>query len=170
MTDFTTIIQKFDEQGEKTGWTYVDIPAAIADKIKPGVRTSYRVKGWLDALAVDGLALTPMGNGDFILTLKADLRRKLGKQKGAPLRVRLEEDNDFKFEVPDDLSDLMNDDPDAHAYFDSLSNSHRNYFLKWYWDAKTEPTRLKRLEQIYDALQKRWDYGLMIRKGKPRAE
>lgn len=170
MTDFTTIIQKFAERGEMTGWTYVDIPAVIADEIKPGTRTTYRVKGWLDNLPVSGLALTPVGNGDFILTLKADLRKKLNKQKGAPLRIRLEEDKEFRFEIPDDLIELLNDDTDANIYFQSLANSHRNYFLKWYWDAKTEPTRLKRLEQIYDALQKHWDYGLMIRKGKPREQ
>ncbi|MBE7179380.1 MAG: YdeI/OmpD-associated family protein, partial [Mucilaginibacter polytrichastri] len=59
---------------------------------------------------------------------------------------------------------------DAETYIYSLAPSHRRYFFKYYWDAKTEPTRLKRIEQIYDALQKKWDYGLMLRRGKPREE
>jgi hypothetical protein len=38
MVRFETALRKFDKQGEKTGWTYIEIPADIAAKIKPGKR------------------------------------------------------------------------------------------------------------------------------------
>jgi Domain of unknown function (DUF1905) len=44
---FTTAISQFAQQGEKTGWTYIVVPAAIAGKLNPGVKKSYRVKGRL---------------------------------------------------------------------------------------------------------------------------
>lgn len=45
---FTTTIHKFDKQGEKTGWTYFEIPADLAQKLKPGNKKSFRVKaGWI---------------------------------------------------------------------------------------------------------------------------
>jgi hypothetical protein len=38
MVDFTTIILQFAEQGEKTGWTYIEIPADVAQEMKPGIK------------------------------------------------------------------------------------------------------------------------------------
>ena len=77
MITFNTIILQFNEQGEKTGWTYIEIPADLAQQLKPGYKKSFRVKGMLDGLAVSGMALMPMGDGNFIMALKADIRRPL---------------------------------------------------------------------------------------------
>jgi hypothetical protein len=33
MIQFNCLIEKFGEQGEKTGWTYIVIPAAIAQQL-----------------------------------------------------------------------------------------------------------------------------------------
>ncbi|HEY0262586.1 MAG TPA: DUF1905 domain-containing protein, partial [Chitinophagales bacterium] len=74
MISFKTTLKKFAEQGEKTGWTFIDVPAEIAQQIKPDTKKSYRVKGKLDAVEVSGLALVPMGGGDFIIALNATLR------------------------------------------------------------------------------------------------
>ncbi|HMG08210.1 MAG TPA: DUF1905 domain-containing protein, partial [Mucilaginibacter sp.] len=69
MVDFNTIILQFGEQGEKTGWTYIEIPADVAQEMKPGNKRSFRIKGKLDELPVAGMALMPMGEGNFILSL-----------------------------------------------------------------------------------------------------
>ncbi|MGZ3821499.1 MAG: DUF1905 domain-containing protein, partial [Mucilaginibacter sp.] len=103
MIEFTTIILQFAEQGEKTGWTYIEIPADIAQQMKPGNKKSFRVRGMLDAFPVRGMALMPMGDGNFIMALKAEVRKGIHKRAGAMLQVRLEEDIDFKVEMPDDL-------------------------------------------------------------------
>jgi hypothetical protein len=36
MVQFTTVIQQFAEQGEKTGWSYITVPHDIAEQLKPG--------------------------------------------------------------------------------------------------------------------------------------
>lgn len=59
MVQFTAVIQQFAEQGEKTGWSYVTIPADIAQKLKPGNKKSFRVKGKLDAHPIAQQALLP---------------------------------------------------------------------------------------------------------------
>ena len=82
MVSFSTTILKFDKQGEKTGWTYIEIAAVIAEKLNPGVKKGYQVKGKLDNYPFRGFNLLPMGEGKFILALKADVRKKLGKKKG----------------------------------------------------------------------------------------
>ncbi|MBE7177993.1 MAG: DUF1905 domain-containing protein [Mucilaginibacter polytrichastri] len=170
MTDFTTVLLQFEEQAEKTGWTYIEIPQDMAEMIKPGVKTGYRVRGKIDQMVIAGVSMLPMGAGTFIIPVKATMRRLLGKRKGAPVHVQIEEDKDFRYEMPEELDELLENDNESRTYFFSLTPSHRNYFLKWFYDAKTAPTKLDRLTRIYDALQKKWDYGLMIRRGKPRPE
>ncbi|TAL59968.1 MAG: DUF1905 domain-containing protein, partial [Bacteroidetes bacterium] len=48
MVKFTTVILRFDKKGEKTGWTYIAIPANVARKVKNGNKRSFRVKGKLN--------------------------------------------------------------------------------------------------------------------------
>ncbi len=163
MVEFDTIILQFDEQGEKTGWSYIEIPADIAQQMKPGNKQSFRVKGMLDGLAVSGLALMPMGEGNFILALKAEIRKALRKNAGAMLRVKLEPHDDFKIEMPGDLKECMDMDPETWDFFNSLPGSHRNYFIKWVKDAKTSETRAKRIVNMVNAMLRKWPYNVMLR-------
>ncbi len=163
MIKFESVIKQFGELGEKTGWTYIEIPAELAQKLKPGNKRSFRVKGSLDNYKIAGVALMPMGGGDFIMALNGEMRKGIKKRKGAMLSIKLMEDKDFKIEMPGDLSACLDDEPGATEYFNSLSMSHRNYFIKWIESAKTEPTRIKRIATTIDALVKKWDYGQMLR-------
>ncbi len=145
MIEFNTIILQFAEQGEKTGWTYIEIPADIAQQMKPGNRKSFRVKGMLDGFAVAGMALMPVGEGNFVMALKAEVRKGIRKSAGALLQVKLEEDKDFKIEMPDDLQECFDFEPEAFDFFNTLAKSHREYFIKWIDSAKTTETRNKRI-------------------------
>jgi len=73
---FTTAIHKFEKQGEKTGWTYIEIPADIAQNLKPGNKKSFRVKGKLDNYKIAVVALLPMGGGSFIMLLMAPCEKE----------------------------------------------------------------------------------------------
>jgi hypothetical protein len=166
MVTFTAIIFKFGEMGEKTGWTYIDIPADVAQQLKSGNRKSFRVRGTLDNYAIAGIAVMPMGNGNFILTLNAAMRKGVHKREGAMLQVSLEEDIDFKLVVPDDLYECLSDEPEAISFFNSLLESHRRYFVNWLNSAKTIETRAKRIAMICHAMGNRMTYPEMIRAAK----
>jgi Domain of unknown function (DUF1905)/Bacteriocin-protection, YdeI or OmpD-Associated len=159
---FTTTILKFGQQGEKTGWTYIEIPAKIASRLSAGNKKSFRVKGWLDTHPISGVALLPMGEGNFIMPLKADLRKLIRKQKGATLDVRLEVDKK-PISLSKELMDCLRDEPEANTFFNSLPPSHRQYYSKWIEAAKTEETKTKRLALTLNGLSKRQHYGQMIR-------
>ncbi len=163
MVVFDTIILQFNEQGEKTGWSYIEIPADLAQQLKPGNKKSFRVRGMLDGLGVSGMALLPMGEGNFIMALKADIRKAIHKNSGATLRVQLEEDTDFKIEMPDDLKECFEFEPEAFDFYNTLAKSHREYFIKWINDAKTSETRAKRIVNTVNAMLRKWNYGQMIR-------
>lgn len=164
MIQFTTTILQFAAQGEKTGWTYIKIPAAQAQRLKPGNKKSFRVKGKLDDHPIKKVALLPMGEGDFIMALNATMRKGIRKHKGANVKVQLEVDN-ARIEPPADLLDCLADEPEAIAYFRQLPKSHQNYFGNWVRSAKTDATRAKRIVRVVTAMVKKQNYGEMIRSG-----
>lgn len=162
---FQTIIERFGQQGEKTGWTYIKVPASIAQQLKPGIKKSFRVKGRLDKFPISGVALMPMGGGDFIMALNAGMRKGIGKRHGDKLQVHLEADEKIP-ELSKDLLDCLADEPQAAEYFNSLPYSHRLYFSKWIESSKTATTKSKRIALSVNALQRGWGYGEMIRAAK----
>jgi Domain of unknown function (DUF1905)/Bacteriocin-protection, YdeI or OmpD-Associated len=162
MVRFKTTILQFQEMGEKTGWSYIKIPAKLAQQLKPDNKRSFRVKGRLDTHPVSGMALIPMGGGDFILALKADIRKTIRKQKGDTLEVELEVDTKL-ITPPKDLLECLADEPRALDYFKSLPMSHRNYFGNWIKSAKTDSTRTRRIARVVDAMLKHQSYAEMIR-------
>ena len=167
MPTFTAILQKFDAKGEKTGWTYIDIPLDITETIKPGQKTSFRVKGKLDNYPISLVALIPMGRsgdveGGFIMPVNATMRRGVRKEAGTTVRVDLELD-DSPMPISADLLACLDDDPAAQAHFQTLSRGHQTYFSNWIDDAKTTETKTKRLTQAVMGLAMGMDFGQMIR-------
>lgn len=165
MVKFIATINKFEKQGEKTGWTYIEIPADIAQQLKHGNKKSFRVKGKLDHFKIEAVALLPMGGGSFIMPLNAAMRKHIGKRHGAMLTVQLLED-EKGFVFNQDFLDCLNDEPAAVSFFNTLTGSHQRYFSKWIDDAKTVSTRTKRIAMAITALAKKWGYPEMIRNGK----
>ncbi len=162
MIQFTTLIKKFGDQGEKTGWTYVEVSATIAEKLKPNNKKSFRIRGSLDNYKFEGMALIPMGEGNFILALKAEIRKKIRKQKGDSLQLTIEADNN-PVKLNAELMECLADEPEGLSFFNTLTPGHRKYFSNWIDSAKTEITRTKRIAQTINALLNQWDYGQMIR-------
>ena len=162
MVRFTAAIKKFDSHGEKTGWTYIEIPAAVAKKMNPDNKKGFRVKGKLDTYEFSMIALLPMGGGDFIMALNAAMRKGIKKQKGATVQVAMEVDTN-EIKPPEELIECLQDEPEALEYFNSLTKGHQNYFTNWIKSAKTDPTKAKRIAATLNALDKKWDFGQMIR-------
>jgi len=156
-------IERFEANGEKTGWTYIFIPHEVAEQIRPGERRSIRVKGKIDDVEISGIGLMPMGHGDFIMALNKPLRRLLRKEAGAKAVLQLAFDADFKIDMPDDLEMCLADEEVLLKNFLAMPKSHQNYFINWLNTAKTETTRTKRLVMIVNAMANKLDFGAMIR-------
>jgi hypothetical protein len=163
MVKFSTIILQFKEQGEKTGWTYIEVPAEISEKLKPGNRRTFRVRGKIDKYAIRGIALLPMKRGGFIMALNAEIRKGVGKVKGAKITLQLEADDEFSYSLPPDLMECLQDEPKAMSYFQKLTKGHQAYFIKWVISAKTEETKAKRMAQMINGLAKGQDFGTLLR-------
>lgn len=162
MIPFTTTILKFDQQGEKTGWTYIEIPSDLAQQLKPGNKKSFRVKGRLDDFIIRQVALLPMGEGEFIMPLNAAMRKGIKKPKGAQVHVQLQVDTE-EIKPSAELMECLADEPEALAHFTKLPKGHQNYFSKWIESAKTEPTRAKRIAHTIRFLSRGQTFSEMIR-------
>lgn len=164
MITFTAILQKFDEHGDKTGWTYIEVPADIAGQLNPTDKKAFRVKGKIDSYIIEGAGLIPMGGGSYILAVNAPIRKAIKKNKGAMVKVQLALDKPYK--PSQELLDCLADEPAALQFFSSLPGAHQNYFSKWVESAKTEATRAKRIAMTVSATSKKWGFSEMIRAAK----
>ena len=165
MIHFSAIIQKFNKQGDKTGWTYIVVPVAIAHQLQPNNKKAFRVKGLLDQHAISGASLLPMGEGDFLLPLNAVMRKGIKKPQGETVEASFEVDLNEP-QPPAELMECLADEPLALQQYQSLTKSHRNYFINYISSAKTPETKARRIAQTINALERKMDYGQMIRAAK----
>lgn len=170
MITFQAEIQRAENLGAAmAGWAYVEVPHAIANQIKPDYKQVYRVRGEIDGRAFTGLALMPKGEGDYYLAINRAMRGELRKDVGDALTLCLEEDRDFEIIMPEDLEIcLLEEEDDLMGKFMALAKSHRNYFIKYIKEAKTEPTRTRRIAMTVEAMVLGIDFGAMIRLDKSR--
>ncbi|UHG92747.1 YdeI/OmpD-associated family protein [Spirosoma oryzicola] len=172
MFSFTAVLHKFDKKGEKTGWTYIEIPVEVTNGLKPDQKTSFRVTGTLDEFPIRQVALIPMGwsdgfEGTFIMAINATMRRGIRKEVGATVRVVIKTD-DSPVALSADFLACLQDDTEAHQFFETLPKGHQNYFSKWIDDAKTAETKANRIAKALRGLSMRMGYSEMIRYFKNR--
>jgi hypothetical protein len=162
MVSFKTTLRKFEEKGEKTGWTYIEIPVDVANQIKPNTRKSFRVKGRIDDFVLKMVSLLPMGDGGFIIPINNEMRKVIHKKEGKIVEVSLEEDTD-EFVISPDLMACLEDEPKALAEFNKLPKSHQKYYSNWIESAKTIETKTKRILMTVNGFNMGMDYGEMMR-------
>ncbi|MCW3075426.1 MAG: hypothetical protein JWO32_35 [Bacteroidetes bacterium] len=167
MPSFTTIIQKFANKGEKTGWRYVDIPPDIITCLKLKNKKEFRIKGAIDDVKFDRMACYPIGDGNFIIALNAELRKKLKKDEGAMVSIKFSMDKAEALQSAELLTCLA-EDAVAGKHFDSLLVSHKNYFHRYVYTAKGDATKAARIVNIINAMYKKQNFGEMIRELKQK--
>ena len=162
MLQFNAKILRFKKQGEKTGWTYILVQVSLAAQLIPGNKKGFRVKGFLDDYAFSGISLLPMGDGNFILTLNAAVRKGIRKSRGAEVLVKMEIDS-RPITPPKELLECLADEPLAMDRFKTLTKSHQNYFTNWINQAKTEPTKAKRIAASINSLARGLGFGEAVK-------
>lgn len=161
---FTAVLYKYEKQGEKTGWTYVEIPGNITQKLKPGNWKEFKVKGKLDNFTLKRVSLLPVGSR-FILPVNASIRKAIGKRHGAMVKLKLSVDNS-EFIFNKDFLECLADEPAAQKNYTAMPGSHQRYFSKWIDSAKTPATKAKRMALAVTALSRGFDFARMLREAK----
>ena len=169
MIEFTATILKFGEQGEKTGWSYIPVPADLAQELLPDNKKAFRVKGKLDAFSFEQASLIPMGGGDFILAFNAAMRKGTGKRAGAMIQVRMVLDKQ-ELNIPEDFKDCLEEDEPAKAFYNALPKSHQRYWINWINSVKSPQARDSRLVRAITALAQGHGFAEMLRAEKKAKE
>src|SRR5665647_646920 len=77
-------LQKMSGKG---GWTYATIPEISKDK--HAYFGWVKVKGTIDDYEINNYHLMPMGNGTLFIPVKAEIRKKIGKNEGDWVHIKL---------------------------------------------------------------------------------
>lgn len=142
------------KQGDKTA-TGIQIPDEVIEALgagrKPPVRLTVNGYSYRSTIATV--------DGNFMVGFNADHRAASGLAGGDEVEVEIEVDTTPRLvEVPADLAAALDAEPRARGTFDRLSNSNKGYHVSLVTGAKTDETRLRRIEKSITTL----------REGKPR--
>lgn len=168
MIKFTATIEIDSRDPDKKGWSFIIISKTLSERLNPGVRTVFRVKGKLDSFPIRQTSLLPVNGGKFMLPINGKMRKGTGKAAGDKLTVELEVDK-APPKISADFVACLQDDPKANEYFKRLPPSHQRYYSKWIDEAKTPETKAKRITMSLNALARRMHFGMMIRESKGRS-
>lgn len=139
LVDREYLLEKFPGKG---GWTYALIPEILQDKHSHFGWVI--VNGSIDGYEIKKFHLMPSGNGQLLLSVKAEIRKKIKKQAGDYVHVILYPDNE-PLEIPEELLLCLQEDQDAQQFFYSLNENEQHNYVKWIYSAKTDETRVERI-------------------------
>lgn len=143
------LLEKYPGKG---GWTYAVIPEIPQNKKNPFGWV--RVKGWIDSFELKQYKLMPMGNGRLFLPVRAEIRKKIGKQAGDYVKVVLYAD-ESRLEIPQEILECFeNEPPKLFENFSGLTEGEQKAYLDWIYSAKTPDTIAERIAKMMEKLQK----------------
>ncbi len=141
----TFLLEKFDGKG---GWTFIRIPHLDKPKTPFGY---LRIVGFIDNYEVKRLSLMPMGNGLYMLPVKAEIRKLIRKKAGDQASIELYVDRS-EFETPEEFLLCLQDEPAAFQFYTKLSQSEKKFYVNWIYDAKKEETKVNRMAKAINRL------------------
>ncbi|WP_294605754.1 YdeI/OmpD-associated family protein [uncultured Bacteroides sp.] len=139
----------------KCGWTYTIIP-----EIQPDPNAPFgwvKVRGSIDGYEIRNYHLMPSGEGDLLLAVKSEIRKKIKKQAGDCVHITLYPDNE-PIEIPEEFLLCLQDDSEALQFFNSLNKNEQEKYVKWIYSAKTEQTKVNRIAETLVGLSKSKKY------------
>ena len=146
LVDKKYLMQRMSGKG---GWSYIEIK-----EISPDHKAHFgmvRVKGYIDSYEIKQYNLMPMGNGNLFLPIKAEIRKKIKKEAGDLVHVKLYLDAS-PLVIPQELIDCLNEYPKAMEFYESLTQSEKRLYLNWVYSAKQEDTKANRIVKMIDKL------------------
>jgi hypothetical protein len=140
------LLQKFPGKG---GWTFAAIPEIIQDK--HAWFGWVKVRGTIDNYEIENYHLMPMGNGTLMLPVKAEIRKKIGKNEGDCVHVVLYS-QDLPTVASDDFMTCLQDEPVAFKNFQQLPEKEQKKLSDWIYSVKNDDLKVERIAQTINKL------------------
>jgi len=148
LTDKDYLLQKYPGKG---GWTFAAIPEIEQDK--HAWFGWVKVRGTIDGYEICNYHLMPMGNGTLFLPVKAEIRKKIGKNEGDWVHITL-----YSQELPkintEDFNLCLREDPVAQVNFNKLPEKEQTELINWIYTPKNEQLKVERIAKVLDKLSR----------------
>jgi hypothetical protein len=141
--------QQFKAVISKSGTrTFIPIPFNPNDVW--GIKQRHYITGTINGHAVRG----SLGSDktQYFLPLGAAWRRDCGLEAGANVDVILFPEGPQSESLSPDVSNALDGEPQAKAFFESLATFYRNTYIKWIESAKRPETRSARIQEMIELL------------------
>ncbi|MBC8053367.1 MAG: DUF1905 domain-containing protein [Sphingobacteriaceae bacterium] len=140
------LLERFPGKG---GWTYARLP-----EIAKGKKNHFgwqKVRGFIDGYEVKQFHIMPMGKGQLMIAIKAEIRKAIKKKEGDWVDVVL-----YSLEpplpLPEDFQLCLEDEPLALKYFLELSKNDKKELLDWIYAIKSEQVIVDRMASAINKL------------------
>jgi hypothetical protein len=123
-----------------------EVVEALGSSRKPPVRVTIRDYTYRSTVATV--------DGRFMVGVSAENRDKAGVAGGDEVDVDIELDTEPRtVELPADFAAALAGEPKAQAFFGTLSNSQKGWFVSGIEGAKTQETRQRRIDGALERLR-----------------
>ena len=130
---------------------HLDVPAAI---VAPFLNTDKRMICTLNDIVTIHCALMPKGNGQYMILLQKDLRKKLKVGLGDKIKVQMiKDESEYGMPLPEELAELWSIDPDADKVFHTLTKGKQRTLIHMISQGKRSETRTKKAIAIMEYLK-----------------
>jgi hypothetical protein len=132
------------------GWIYLLIDNA---KKVDGRFPKLKVKGTIDGFPISNTILASYGKEGYVLPVRAEIRKEIGKDAGDEVKVILYPD-ESKLEIPEELALCLSEEPKAAKFFYSLSDNEKRMYVLWVTSAKKIETKADRIAKSLERLKR----------------
>jgi antitoxin component of MazEF toxin-antitoxin module len=137
---------KIVQTGNNTG---INVPEEIIESLgagkKPPVKITLNGYSYRNTVAVMG--------GKYMVSLSAEHRKNANVKGGDEVEVTIELDKDPRIvELPEAFQKALNKNNIAKNAFEKLSNSKKKYLILSITNAKTEESRIKRIQKAIESV------------------
>lgn len=149
LVDKTYLLEKFPGKG---GWTFARIPEVPLHQHAPFGWA--RVRGFIDDFELQSYKLMPMGDGSLFLPVKAAIRKLIKKEAGDSVHVILYDD-ELPDEVPQEILDCLENEPEAKAQFNQLTDDQRKFRMNIIYSTKNEESKAEAIVRMIEELSRK---------------
>ena len=142
--------QRFKTILAKSG-TRVFVPIPFNPNDVWGVKGRHHIRGTVNGYGVRG-SLWSDGT-QYFLILGAAWWRDCGIEAGTKVNVVLSPEGPQFESLSSDVTDALDAEPQAKAFFESLATFYRNTYIKWIESAKRPETRIARINEMVKLLK-----------------
>jgi hypothetical protein len=149
---FKTYTNRLEALGKGFPMQYgIFIPGDIAEELT--LKANTRLVGSLNGLQFR-LASLSDGAGQFYITVSKPLQKSAGLKPGQMVTVQIAVDPEpDRLDIPEEFEELLQQDPEVKAIFETLTIGYRRSILHYISGAKGVDTRIKRSLELAERMR-----------------